>query len=160
MAAEGSLVDSMSVSGGNKRGHYVRNLSLCIRKQVSQQEKMVTSLDPFPTQLRTSSPKPCEPRKPLPKGEAAWVWDAAQIDWQANEVELVAQGQLLRIDRLVKHTSTQTWWVLDYKSNPAPQRVAELTAQIMLYKDAVKAAYPQDKVKAAFITAQGQLIEI
>jgi ATP-dependent helicase/nuclease subunit A len=96
----------------------------------------------------------------ITQGEAAWVWDAAQIDWQANEVELIAQGQPLRLDRLVKHTATQTWWVLDYKSNPAPQRVAELTAQITLYKDAVKAAYPQAQAKAAFITAQGKLIEI
>jgi ATP-dependent helicase/nuclease subunit A len=96
----------------------------------------------------------------ITQGEAAWVWDAEKIDWQSNEVELAAQGQLLRLDRLVKHTATQTWWVLDYKSNPAPQRVAELTAQLTQYKEAVKAANPQAAVKAAFITAQGKVIEI
>jgi ATP-dependent helicase/nuclease subunit A len=102
----------------------------------------------------------------ITQGEAAWVWDAAQIDWQANEVEIIAQAQLLpnpqllRIDRLVKHTASQTWWVLDYKSNPAPQHVSELTAQLLNYKVAVQAANPQALVKAAFITAQGGLIEI
>jgi ATP-dependent helicase/nuclease subunit A len=96
----------------------------------------------------------------ITQGEAAWVWDAAQIDWHSNEVELIAQGQLLRLDRLVKHSATQTWWVLDYKSSPAPQRVAELAAQLMQYKEAVKTANPQAEVKAAFITAQGELIEI
>jgi ATP-dependent helicase/nuclease subunit A len=60
----------------------------------------------------------------------------------------------------VKYTATQTWWVLDYKSNPAPQRVAELASQLMDYKEAVKKANPQAAVKAAFITAQGKLIEI
>jgi ATP-dependent helicase/nuclease subunit A len=96
----------------------------------------------------------------ITQGEASWVWDAEKIDWQSNEVELVAQGQLLRLDRLVKETATQTWWVLDYKSNSAPQRVAELAAQLQQYQEAVKAAHPQQTVKAAFITAQGKLIEI
>jgi ATP-dependent helicase/nuclease subunit A len=96
----------------------------------------------------------------ITQGEAAWVWDAQKIDWQSNEVELVAQGQLLRLDRLVKETATQTWWVLDYKSNPAPQRISELQTQLKQYQEAVKAANPQQTVKAAFITAQGRLIEI
>jgi ATP-dependent helicase/nuclease subunit A len=96
----------------------------------------------------------------ITQGEAAWVWDAEKVDWHSNEVELVAQGQLLRLDRLVKETATQTWWVLDYKSNPAPQRVTELAAQLKQYQEAVKAANPQQSVKAAFITAQGKLIEI
>jgi ATP-dependent helicase/nuclease subunit A len=96
----------------------------------------------------------------ITQGEAAWAWDAAQIDWQANEVELIHEGQLLRLDRLVKEAATQTWWVLDYKSNPAPQRVAELKAQLKQYQEAVQHANPQQIVKAAFITAQGKLIEI
>jgi ATP-dependent helicase/nuclease subunit A len=94
------------------------------------------------------------------EGEAAWVWDAAKIDWQSNEVELVSQGQLLRLDRVVKETATQTWWVLDYKTAPAPQRVAELALQLKQYQEAVQAANPQQSVKAAFITAQGRLFEI
>jgi ATP-dependent helicase/nuclease subunit A len=95
----------------------------------------------------------------ITQGEAAWVWDAEKIDWQSSEVELVSNGQLLRLDRLVKHAATQTWWVLDYKSNAAPQRVAELSAQLKQYQEAVQAANPHAAVKAAFITAQGRLIE-
>jgi ATP-dependent helicase/nuclease subunit A len=94
------------------------------------------------------------------QGEAAWVWDETQIDWQANEAELMHAGQLLRLDRLIKHTATQTWWVIDYKSAPAPQRVPELKTQLQQYQAAVQAANPGSKVKAAFITAQGALIEI
>ncbi len=94
------------------------------------------------------------------QGAAAWVWDAGQIDWQANEVELVHQSQLLRLDRLVRHAATQTWWVIDYKSAPAPQRVPDLKSQLQQYQAAVRAAHPKESVKAAFVTAQGELIEI
>jgi ATP-dependent helicase/nuclease subunit A len=93
-------------------------------------------------------------------GEAAWIWDESQIDWQANEIELIHAGQLLRLDRIVKHNATQTWWVIDYKSAPAPQRIPELKTQLQHYQAAVQAANPQQTVKAAFITAQGALIEI
>jgi ATP-dependent helicase/nuclease subunit A len=94
------------------------------------------------------------------QGEAAWVWDPSVIDWQADEVELLHQGQILRIDRLVKRVDSQTWWVLDYKSSPAPQRIPEFKEQLGQYREAVQQAYPDQAVKAAFITAQGALIQI
>ncbi len=93
-------------------------------------------------------------------GEASWAWDAAVTDWQANEVELFSKGKILRIDRLIRHAATQTWWVLDFKSNAAPQRIPELQEQLAQYQKAVQQAHPQQSVKAAFITAQGALIEI
>ncbi|MBS7808429.1 UvrD-helicase domain-containing protein [Variovorax sp. PCZ-1] len=92
------------------------------------------------------------------QGEAAWVWDENQIDWQANEAEILYEGQLLRLDRLVKHTATQTWWVIDYKSALQPQLQPALREQLQRYRRAVAAQFQQD-VKAAFITAQGQLID-
>jgi ATP-dependent helicase/nuclease subunit A len=93
-------------------------------------------------------------------GQAAWVWDSQQIDWQANEVELVYGDELLRLDRLVKHRATQTWWVLDYKSAIAPERQAALRQQLSTYAQAVRAAHPQQSVRAAFITGVGELIEL
>jgi ATP-dependent helicase/nuclease subunit A len=50
--------------------------------------------------------------------------------------------------------------VLDYKSNPAPHHVPELRAQMQTYRDAVQAVYPAQTVKAAFLTAQGLIIEM
>ncbi len=94
------------------------------------------------------------------QGEAAWAWDSSVIDWQADEVELMHQGQLLRLDRLVKRLDTQEWWVLDYKSSAAPQHSAELKAQLEQYRAGVQSANPGRLVKAAFVTAQGALIEI
>jgi ATP-dependent helicase/nuclease subunit A len=129
----------------------------------------------------------CAIAQRITQGPAAWVWDSAHIDWQANEVELLQGGDdiandnlntaadvsitaatngqtnapvLLRLDRLVKHRATQTWWVLDYKSANAPQQQTALRLQLAQYQQAVQAAHPGTPVRAAFITGEGQLIEL
>lgn len=94
-------------------------------------------------------------------GEAAWAWDAAQIDWQANELDIAWQGQVLRIDRLV-HRKAQgcepaCWWVLDFKSALAPQEQQGLREQLDHYRQAVMALYPEAEVRAAFIGSDGRL---
>jgi ATP-dependent helicase/nuclease subunit A len=96
----------------------------------------------------------------ITQGEAAWVWDAAVIDWQANEVELVHGGELLRLDRVVRHQASQTWWVLDYKSASAPERQAALREQLGCYAEALRASTPNADVRAAFVTGDGIVIEI
>jgi ATP-dependent helicase/nuclease subunit A len=96
----------------------------------------------------------------ITQGEAAWVWDAAVVDWQANEVELVHDGALLRLDRLVRHRASQTWWVLDYKSSLAPERQLALREQLGQYARALRAATPGALVCAAFISGEGLVIEI
>ena len=52
------------------------------------------------------------------------------------------------------------WWVLDYKSAPAPHEQPELMAQLRDYRAAVQAIYPDAVVKAAFLSAHGALIEM
>ena len=94
------------------------------------------------------------------QGEAAWVWDAAQLSFWGNEVELWHQGQALRLDRLVRRADTGCWWVLDFKSALHPERQAELRAQLQRYHRALALAHPGDAVRLAFINARGQLIEI
>ena len=92
------------------------------------------------------------------QGEGAWAWDAAQVDWQGNEVELHAADELLRLDRLVRRRDTGEWWVLDYKSAAEPQRQPQLVAQMRRYREAVAAAYGGTDVRCAFLTAQGKLV--
>ncbi|MDO8252023.1 MAG: 3'-5' exonuclease, partial [Rhodoferax sp.] len=97
------------------------------------------------------------------QGEGAWAWDHAVLDWQGNEVELMHQGELLRLDRLVQRKDgphAGHWWVLDYKSAQSPQNQPELVAQLRGYQAAVQAIYPDDVVRAAFLTPQGALIEM
>ncbi len=96
-------------------------------------------------------------------GEGAWAWNPAVVDWQGNEVELMYQGEPLRLDRLVQRRDAGhegQWWVLDYKSAHAPQDQPELMAQLREYRDAVQAIYPNDTVRAAFFTGQGTVVEV
>lgn len=93
-------------------------------------------------------------------GEGRWAWDAAVVDWQGNEVALVHDGTLLRIDRLVRRRDTGAWWVLDYKSAGSPEGQAGLLAQMARYQAAVRAANPGAVVQLAFLTAQGRLVEV
>jgi ATP-dependent helicase/nuclease subunit A len=92
------------------------------------------------------------------RGEGAWAWEAGLL-WQGSEVELVHQGQLIRLDRLVQHPVTG-WWVLDYKSAARPEQQAELVAQLQTYRRAVCEVQGGVGVRAAFLTAQGRLVEL
>ncbi len=95
-------------------------------------------------------------------GEAAWLWDGSTIDWQANEYELVQEGKVLRIDRLVRQRATQTWWVIDFKSAAHPERAAGLRAQLADYVQAVSAvmSVAQNQIQAAFVTGEGHLVTV
>lgn len=93
-------------------------------------------------------------------GPGAWAWDAAQLAWQGNEVELVVAGAVLRLDRLVQRRDNGQWWVLDHKSNLAPQQDPALVAQLTRYRAAVQAIEPTQEVYAAFLNGQGQWIEL
>jgi ATP-dependent helicase/nuclease subunit A len=96
----------------------------------------------------------------ITQGPAAWLWDAALIDWQANEVELVHAGQSLRIDRLVKQRDNQHWWVIDYKSAAAAHQHSAHREQLATYQQAVQTVYPTSIVRAALISGTGQLTEL
>jgi ATP-dependent helicase/nuclease subunit A len=93
-------------------------------------------------------------------GEGGWAFDTAVIDWHANEVPLHHGGELLRIDRLVRHSATGEWWVLDFKSAAQPQRQPELIAQMQRYRTALQDLHESAVVRAAFLTAQGRLVPV
>ena len=91
-------------------------------------------------------------------GDGAWAWDASQVDWDGNEVELHHDGELLRLDRLVRRRDSGEWWVLDFKSAARPERQPQLVEQMRRYREAVAAAYPGAAVRTAFLTAQGAMV--
>jgi len=93
-------------------------------------------------------------------GAGAWAWDGAQLAWQGSEVELVCGGAVLRLDRLVQRKDDGQWWVLDHKSGLAPQDDPALVAQLLNYRAAVQAIYPDATVRAAFLNGEGQCIEL
>jgi ATP-dependent helicase/nuclease subunit A len=86
-------------------------------------------------------------------------FDPASIAWAGAEVPMAsANGQVRRLDRLVKLTDG-TWWVLDYKLAGAPQDDPALIEQLAGYRAAVERLVPGESVRAAFVTAAGELIE-
>ena len=93
-------------------------------------------------------------------GDAAWAWDHHLLDHWGNEVEIWSEGQLLRLDRLVRRRDTGHWWVLDYKSAHRPEQQAGLREQMHAYRRALQHAQPGDVVRLAFINAMGRLIEL
>ena len=96
-------------------------------------------------------------------GAGAWAWRDDALAWQGNEVDLVFQGQPLRLDRLVRRKDTGyegQWWVLDYKSAPAPELQPALVMQMRTYRAAVQLIYPDAVVKAAFLTGLGTVVEL
>lgn len=93
-------------------------------------------------------------------GEASWAWsEQALLHW-GNEVELWHEGELLRLDRLVRRRDSGEWWVLDFKSAERPEQQAALREQMARYRRALQAARPGEAVRLAFVSATGQLIEL
>lgn len=93
-------------------------------------------------------------------GEAAWLWDATQLAYWGNEVDIALDGQPLRLDRLVRRRDDGSWWVIDFKSATRPERQAALREQLQRYHRALSQAHPGDPVRLAFLNPLGQLIEI
>ena len=96
-------------------------------------------------------------------GDGAWAWQPNVVGWHGDEVDMVYQGQALRLDRLVQRIDAGHaghWWVLDYKSAAQPQNQPELVAKMQQYRAAVQQVYPGSVVKAAFLTGQGAVVEV
>jgi len=93
------------------------------------------------------------------QGQGAWAWQSGVVDFAGSEVDIMVQGALMRLDRLVLRRDTGEWWVLDFKSNLAPQHDASLLKQLHTYRAAVSSIYPDRVVRAAFLTPAGVLIE-
>ncbi|WP_395702896.1 UvrD-helicase domain-containing protein [Aquabacterium sp.] len=92
--------------------------------------------------------------------QLAPFFDAAAVRWAGNEVPVAVAGRSLRIDRLVQLKADGCWWVLDYKLNTAPERLAENREQLRQYRAAVRALQPGETVRAAFIAGGGRLVEL
>ena len=111
----------------------------------------------------TQADEACRLAQRIWQGDGAWAWDENAVAWQGDEVDLVYQGQPLRLDRLVQRTDAGHeghWWVLDYKSALDPELQPALRLQLANYRAAVQLIYPQATVKAAFLTGQGTVVEL
>ena len=94
--------------------------------------------------------------------ECARFFAGPALRWAGNEVPVSADGEALRIDRLVLLDEAQgpVWWVLDYKLQHAPPALAVYHDQLLRYRSAVQAAQPGAAVRCAFVTGAGTVVEI
>jgi ATP-dependent helicase/nuclease subunit A len=93
----------------------------------------------------------------------ARFFGGAALRWAGTEVPVAAQGESLRIDRLVALAEgggegPLTWWVLDYKLHGTPAELPAYRAQLQRYVAAVQALQPGDAVRGAFVTGRGELV--
>jgi ATP-dependent helicase/nuclease subunit A len=102
---------------------------------------------------------------------AAGIWSSQHcgrffrgdaIVWACNEVPVPHAGEPLRIDRLVlmEEDHGRVWWVLDYKLQHTPEAVPAYRDQLRRYREAVQQLQPGERVRCAFITGQGGLVEL
>jgi len=84
------------------------------------------------------------------------------LRWAGNEVPISEAGELLRIDRLVEldEGGGPVWWVLDYKLSHAPQRQVAYREQLQRYRRAVQALQAGATVRCAFISGEGEVLEV
>jgi len=88
-------------------------------------------------------------------------FDPAQVGWSADEFDVVSDGEVLRVDRLVQLSDGPPgWWVLDYKLAFDPTADETLRRQLARYRDAVQALVGDAVVHAAFVTGDGALHEL
>ncbi len=75
------------------------------------------------------------------------------------EIELVAaDGELLRIDRLVE--SADALWIIDFKWRVGPSERPQYEAQVRRYAQVLRAVREDKPVRLALVTAEGELIEV
>jgi ATP-dependent helicase/nuclease subunit A len=88
--------------------------------------------------------------------------DRRALAWAGNEVSLTDADGIVRLDRLVamEQGGRRVWWVLDYKLQSAPHTVPAYNEQLGRYRALVQRLQPSDEVRAAFVTAAGEVIEL
>jgi ATP-dependent helicase/nuclease subunit A len=84
-------------------------------------------------------------------------FDPAQYLQARSEMEIVIDGALLRLDRVVEFADAV--WILDYKRNLLDSEREDYRAQLMTYRAALQAVWPAKLIRTALITVDGQLWE-
>ncbi|WP_230408603.1 UvrD-helicase domain-containing protein [Undibacterium flavidum] len=79
-----------------------------------------------------------------------------EFDFAHNEMEVVYQEQLMRLDRMV--VSDEEVWILDYKRQLLASEKNDYLQQLNTYATALAPLYPMKQVKMALILADGQFI--
>jgi len=75
-----------------------------------------------------------------------------------NEMDVMAEGRLLRMDRVVIFDDEV--WILDYKRAFLDVERSSYAAQLAQYRSALRAVFDGRTVRSALITVDGRLSEL
>ncbi len=85
-------------------------------------------------------------------------FDPDQFVFARNEMELIHDGELIRLDRVVMlHDAL---WILDYKRNYFEFQHADYQAQLERYRQACRYLFPGVRICCALITVDGKLWDL
>ncbi|HEX4325457.1 MAG TPA: 3'-5' exonuclease, partial [Burkholderiales bacterium] len=97
-------------------------------------------------------------RQALALPALARFFDPAQFVRAVNELEIIADGEVKRADRVVEFSDAL--WVLDYKARVTDEELPAYRMQITGYKEALAAIHAGREIRAGLIDlAAGSLIE-
>ncbi|MDO8179181.1 MAG: UvrD-helicase domain-containing protein [Undibacterium sp.] len=85
-------------------------------------------------------------------------FNPARFNYARNEMDVLYQQQILRLDRLV--VRGEEVWVLDYKRQMLASEKNDYQAQLKAYSDALMTIFSDKKIRTALILTDGQLIEM
>jgi ATP-dependent helicase/nuclease subunit A len=98
----------------------------------------------------------------LRNADLAHFYDASQHSFARNEMDIMHEGELMRLDRLVvfhqqASKCANEVWVLDYKRRLLDSERKDYLQQMQNYREAVAAIYPGRVVRSGLILADGNL---
>jgi len=93
----------------------------------------------------------------LSKPQLERFFNPAHFQFARNEMEVMLDGRLLRLDRVV--VFEHEVWVLDFKRQLLDLERAGYEAQLQLYCAALQGIYRQQKIYAGLILTDGNLVE-
>ena len=94
----------------------------------------------------------------LSQPELERFFNPLHFEFARNEMEVLADGELLRVDRAV--VCRDEVWILDYKRDLLDSERSAYRAQLQRYLAAAAPLYPGRRMRAALITADGRLWEL
>ncbi|MBC7575558.1 MAG: UvrD-helicase domain-containing protein [Herminiimonas sp.] len=83
-------------------------------------------------------------------------FDPALFRSADNEVDVMADGVVMRIDRLVRFDDE--FWILDYKRSAGPDDLVAHARQLAEYRRALQAVVGESAIRTALITVDGALL--
>lgn len=85
-------------------------------------------------------------------------FNPAMYEYARNELDVMFQGQVLRIDRLV--VMKDEIWILDYKRQLLDSAREDYAQQLNEYCQAIESVYEGKIIRAALILVSGEMVEM